>query len=154
MYLGAAILCVCRSMFSRSLQVTELHALIYLSRLATESNIAMPAMLCRTVQHILYVYSALQSKSKATCTLFMMPFVSLSGIMIMTRGDHTINCLRYWLQWGLVKYHRAFLWHSPYGLAYNYTIAAMSHSLHNRRIRDSLFNKSTEAAFLDAQSHR
>lgn len=49
---------------------------------------------------------------------------------------------------GLVKYHRAFLWPTPYGLAYNYTIAAFSQSLHNRRIRDSFHNQSAHAADL------
>lgn len=43
------------------------------------------------------------------------------------------------MQWGLVDYHRAFVWQRPYGLAYNYTIASLERSLSSRRSAGTLF---------------
>jgi len=39
----------------------------------------------------------------------------------------------------LLDFHRAFVWQRPYGLAYNYTLAALEHSLANRRSTAALF---------------
>ena len=46
-----------------------------------------------------------------------------------------------------MRYHRAFLWEAPYGLAYNYTIASITRSLHNRRNSAPLLQRSSLKAF-------
>ena len=56
-------------------------------------------------------------------------------------------------QWGLVKYHRAFNWEAPYGLAYNYTVASLSRSVHIRRTSGPLLERSSFKAFRAEQQH-